>query len=74
MSAAHRLASNWLGKHLPEDLLPRAGHAFPSITGWHTRHPVLDYGLASGIDRRVAGARCAAPSHVPEIKKYETQD
>ena len=30
------------GKHLSEDLLLRAGHAFQSITDWHTRHPTLD--------------------------------
>ena len=30
------------GKHLSEDLLLRAGHAFQSITDWHTRHPALD--------------------------------
>jgi amidase len=31
-----------VGKHLSEDLLLRAGHAFQSITDWHTHHPVLD--------------------------------
>jgi amidase len=31
-----------VGKHLSEDLLLRVGHAFQSITGWHTRHPALD--------------------------------
>jgi amidase len=31
-----------VGKHLSEGLLLRAGHAFQSITDWHTRHPVLD--------------------------------
>jgi amidase len=31
-----------VGKHLSEDLLLRAGHAFQSITDWHTRHPKLD--------------------------------
>jgi amidase len=30
-----------VGKHLSEDLLLRAGHAFQSITDWHTRHPAL---------------------------------
>jgi amidase len=30
-----------VGKHLSEDLLLRAGHAFQSITEWHTRHPEL---------------------------------
>jgi amidase len=30
------------GRHLSEDLLLRAGHAFQSITDWHTRHPALD--------------------------------
>jgi len=31
-----------VGKHLSEALLLRAGHAFQSITDWHTRHPPLD--------------------------------
>ena len=31
-----------VGKHLSEDLLLRTGHAFQSITDWHTRHPALD--------------------------------
>ncbi len=31
-----------VGKQLSEDLLLRAGHAFQSITDWHTRHPALD--------------------------------
>jgi amidase len=31
-----------VGKHLSEDLLLRAGHAFQSITDWHTWHPALD--------------------------------
>jgi len=31
-----------VGKHLSEDLLLRVGHAFQSITDWHTRHPALD--------------------------------
>jgi amidase len=31
-----------VGKHLSEDLLLRTGHAFQSITGWHTLHPALD--------------------------------
>ncbi len=31
-----------VGKHLSEDLLLRAGHAFQSVTDWHTRHPNLD--------------------------------
>jgi len=30
-----------VGKHLSEDLLLRVGHAFQSITTWHTRHPAL---------------------------------
>jgi amidase len=30
-----------VGKHLSEDLLLRAGHAFQSITDWHARHPSL---------------------------------
>jgi amidase len=31
-----------VGKHLSEDLLLRVGHAFQSITDWHTRHPALE--------------------------------
>jgi amidase len=31
-----------VGKHLSEDLLLRVGHAFQSVTDWHTRHPALD--------------------------------
>jgi amidase len=31
-----------VGKHLSEDLLLRVGHAFQSITKWHTQHPTLD--------------------------------
>jgi amidase len=31
-----------VGKNLSEDLLLRVGHAFQSITDWHTRHPALD--------------------------------
>jgi amidase len=30
------------GKHLSEDLLLRAGHAFQSVSDWHTHHPALD--------------------------------
>jgi amidase len=28
-----------VGRHLSEDLLLRAGHAFQQVTDWHTRHP-----------------------------------
>jgi amidase len=31
-----------VGKHLSEDLLLRAGHAYQTITDWHSRHPSLD--------------------------------
>ncbi len=31
-----------VGKHLSEELLLRAGHAYQSITDWHARHPALD--------------------------------
>jgi amidase len=31
-----------VGKRLSEDLLLRVGHAYQSITDWHTRHPALD--------------------------------
>ncbi|SEQ20737.1 amidase [Faunimonas pinastri] len=30
-----------VGRHLAEDLLLRAGHAFQGATDWHTRHPEL---------------------------------
>jgi amidase len=30
-----------VGKHLSEDLLLRAAHAFQTVTDWHTRHPAL---------------------------------
>ena len=30
-----------IGRHLSEDLLCRAGHAYQSVTEWHTRHPDL---------------------------------
>lgn len=28
-----------VGRHLSEDLLLRAGHAYQQVTDWHTRHP-----------------------------------
>jgi amidase len=28
-----------VGRHLSEDLLLRAGHAFQQATDWHMRHP-----------------------------------
>jgi amidase len=31
-----------VGKHMSESLLLRAGHAFQSVTDWHSRHPSLD--------------------------------
>jgi amidase len=31
-----------VGKHLSESLLLRAGHAYQSVTDWHTKHPTLD--------------------------------
>lgn len=31
-----------VGRHLAEDVLCRAGHAFQQATDWHTRHPALD--------------------------------
>ena len=30
-----------VGRHLSEDLLLRAGHAFQQVTDWHVRHPAL---------------------------------
>ncbi|HVX74709.1 MAG TPA: amidase [Bradyrhizobium sp.] len=34
------LSMQLVGPHLSEDVLARAGHAFQSITDWHTRRPV----------------------------------
>lgn len=31
-----------VGRHMAEDVLCRAGHAFQQATDWHTRHPKLD--------------------------------
>ncbi len=31
-----------VGRHLAEDLLLRAGHAYQQVTDWHTRHPKLE--------------------------------
>lgn len=36
------LSMQLVGPHLSEDVLARAGHAFQSITDWHTRRPPLD--------------------------------
>jgi len=33
------LSLQLVGRHLSEDLLCRAGHAFQQVTDWHTRHP-----------------------------------
>jgi amidase len=30
-----------VGRHLAEDVLLRAGHAYQQATDWHTRHPAL---------------------------------
>ena len=30
-----------VGRHLSEDLLLRAGHAYQQVTDWHTQHPAL---------------------------------
>ncbi len=30
-----------IGRHLSEDLLCRAGHAYQQATDWHTRHPAI---------------------------------
>lgn len=35
------LSMQLVGPHLSEDLLARAGHAFQSVTDWHTRRPDL---------------------------------
>jgi len=36
------LSMQLVGPHLSEDVLARAGHAFQSVTDWHTRRPPLD--------------------------------
>jgi amidase len=36
------LAMQLVGRHLDENLLFRAGHAYQRVTDWHTRHPSLD--------------------------------
>jgi amidase len=33
------LSLQLIGRHLSEDLLCRAGHAFQQVTDWHTRRP-----------------------------------
>jgi amidase len=33
------LSLQFIGRHVSEDLLCRAGHAFQQVTDWHTRHP-----------------------------------
>jgi amidase len=33
------LSMQLVGRHLSEELLVRAGHAFQSVTDWHTRRP-----------------------------------
>ena len=33
------LSLQLVGRHLAEDLLCRAGHAFQSVTDWHARRP-----------------------------------
>lgn len=37
----HPIGLQLVGNHLGEEVLLRAGHAFQSITDWHTRHPAL---------------------------------
>jgi amidase len=36
------LSMQLVGPHLSEDVLARAGHAFQSVTDWHTRRPPLE--------------------------------
>ncbi|WP_407151891.1 amidase [Bradyrhizobium sp. ORS 86] len=36
------LSMQLVGPHLSEDVLARAGHAFQSVTDWHTRRPPVD--------------------------------
>ena len=33
------IAFQLVGRHLGEDVLLRAGHAYQQATDWHTRHP-----------------------------------
>jgi len=36
------LSMQLVGPHLSEDVLSRAGHAFQSVTDWHTRRAPID--------------------------------
>lgn len=36
------LSLQLVGRHAAEDVLCRAGHAFQSVTGWHTQYPSCD--------------------------------
>jgi amidase len=35
------LSMQLVGPHLSEDVLVRAGHAYQSVTDWHTRRPPI---------------------------------
>ena len=35
------LAFQFVGRHLEEDMLVRAGHAYQTATDWHRQHPAL---------------------------------
>lgn len=38
------LAFQFVGRHLEEEMLVRAGHAYQTATDWHRRHPALTAG------------------------------
>jgi len=40
-SAGMPLSMQFVGPHLSEDVLVRAGHAFQLATDWHRRHPAV---------------------------------
>ena len=40
-AAGMPMAFQFVGRHLEEETLVRAGHAYQSATDWHRRHPVL---------------------------------
>ena len=40
-AAGMPMAFQFVGRHLEEEMLVRAGHAYQSATDWHRRHPVL---------------------------------
>ena len=53
------LSLQLVGRHLAEDLLCRAGHAFQRVTDWHTRRPfhAAAGGQADGVAPRPPGPK-----------------